>query len=174
MYALMYAYANSDYAQSETTTTETETQDSYPKSKNKDADAMLAILQTYYDKYGVDNVWYEGVPGDGNKFYVHYKETISNTFDPVSYFNTTNEKLSNIGHNDDDPNTVSDMYSTLAATNGFQTYLAQQGREDLDGYIAAMEIINENVNSLGSDGVSTVVTGNYSSLNDMLQAILGN
>ena len=166
IYALMTAYANSDIAkENPLVSTETGTE-TISKKKNNSEVNFYTELQWYYDEYGEENVTYSGTPGDGKAVTVSFIK--SKTEQSVSdYYSTASANLNGMSD-------VTNMYDTLYATEGFQTYLATQGKSDMDGFFSALNIINDNVGSNGLSA-SAVVTGGYTdeSLKAALSAILG-
>ncbi|MBQ7145062.1 MAG: prepilin-type N-terminal cleavage/methylation domain-containing protein [Oscillospiraceae bacterium] len=174
MYALMTAYVNSDYAKNSTgvmidaggNPNVLENLNSIPDGYSSWDD----YINTNYSGRNVRVDEFDDLIATlvGHKYEV--VETTSPTYQSVNdYFNTYNDTLS--GMQD-----VSNLYNALVETDGWNNYIANQGQEDLNGYNAAMNMINTNVNNLGPDELATVLKNGFDdpTLVMMLQSILGN
>lgn len=159
-YAMLMAYANTDMAASNPVVTPGGT-DSFT--------GLAADRQAWYNalvaEYGEGNVTITSgsLTGRGQTTVtvsLAGSETqISDLFSTVS-----GDKLSTAG--------LAEVYGKVAATEGFQTYMEGQGAEDLSGYFAAMNMINDNMQNL--DVYQVLNTGfTNEELNRMLSMILG-
>ena len=174
-YAMMMAYVHSDYATAfkvsdgEPTTVFTteinggEVPDGYT-DWNAYAEAQGA---TYYKGKKGKPGWLE-YPGEP------VYESAQDYFDRISSDLMRKELNADGSYSFDEAYTLSGLYSKLTESEGWADYMTNQGHADYNGYLSAMSIISNNVDNLGTDGINTVLTSNYSSLNDMLLSVLGN
>ena len=160
-YAMLMAYANTDMAASNPVVTPGGT-DSFT--------GLASDRQAWYNalvaEYGEGNVTITSgsLTGRGQTTVtvsLAGSETqISDLFSTVS-----GDNLSTAG--------LAEVYGKVAATEGFQSYMQGQGANDLSGYLATMNMINDNTGNLD---VYQLLSSGFTdtSLNAMLKSILGN
>ena len=165
VYALMTAYATSDYATGKTI----EQGGTFSQTTNADGDKGWLINGEFYDnrndaKNALEELYDTGtVTRSGTTF------TVTMPSQSVSdFYDTKSRTLNNL----DD---VTFMYNTLYATEDFQNYVATYGQSDMEGFFGAMNAINDNISALGDEGVASVINNGYTdaSLQAMLKDILG-
>lgn len=160
-YAMLLAYSNTDAAANNPYIIP-DTEDSFTGTGTKRNEWYNSLVE----KYGAENV--EIVSGDTNpgrtqgtiSVKIKGSETsISDLFDSTSGDNLN-------------PVDLVSVYTKVASTGGFQTYMAGQGANDLEGYLAAMNMINTNVSNID---VSELLSSGYlnDDFNAMLASILG-
>ena len=173
MYGLMTAYVNSDYAKNSTgVMIDAGGNPNVVESLNSLPDGYSSWEEYINTAYAGRNVRVDEfddllVMLTGHKYEI--VETTSPTYQSVSdYFGSYNSTLSSMED-------VSDLYNALIETDGWSSYITNQGQEDLDGYNAAMNMINANVNNLGPDELASVLKNGFddTELNDILKSILG-
>ncbi|MBQ7144351.1 MAG: pilin [Oscillospiraceae bacterium] len=152
-YAMLMAYANSDYSKD------------YPYVvEDKTITGMGSLTQQMKDEYirtyGEENVSFQT---NGPRYTITIKgssTSISDLFATASGNNLTTDSLAS-------------TYGKVASTEGFQSYMQGQGASDLSGYLATMKMINDNTQNID---VYQVLSNGFSDpdLNNMLIAILGN
>ena len=174
MYGLMTAYVNSDFAKNSTGVMID------PGGDPNVLENLNSLPDGYSSWDSYINATYAGrnvrvdelddllVMLTGHKYEI--VETTSPTYQSVGdYFDSYSSTLSSM----DD---VSNLYNALIETDGWNSYISNQGQEDLNGYNAAMNMINANVNNLGPEELASLLKNGFddSELNDMLKSILRN
>ena len=165
-YALMFAYANS----SDNACLSIKTADGETKQENTKAfddlsydDALIAAREQYGPNAEIT---------ENSSIVSSYigKYRVTYTTDPVyetvsagDYFN--NQTLTSLKD-------VSDLYSEFYQAEEFQSFIDSHGRTDLEGFLSALNIINSNVSD-GAVDVTTIISGNYANLTEILIDILG-
>lgn len=173
-YAMMMAYVHSDYA------TDFKVSDGVPKSvftteiNGGEVPYGYTDWNAYADAQGA--TYYKGKKG--NPGWLEYPgepvyESAQDYFDRISSDLMRKEQNADGSYSFDEAYTLSGLYSKLTESEGWAEYMTNQGLEDYHGYLSAMNIISSNIDNLGSGGVSSVLSGGYSDLNDMLKSILG-
>ena len=151
-YAMLMAYANSDCS------------NDYPYVvEDKTITGMGSLTQQMKDEYirtyGEENVSFQT---NGPRYTITIRgstTSISDLFAAASGNNLTTDSLAS-------------AYGKVASTEGFQSYMQGQGVNDLAGYLAAMNMINDNTGNM--DIYQLLNTGfTDEDLNTMLALILG-
>ena len=173
-YAMMMAYVHSDYATP------------FKISDGVSTDVLITEINGGEVPEGYSD-WSEYAAAQGATYHKGKKGKpgwISYPAEPVyesaqEYFDRVSEHLNELIDNGDgtvsmnEDYSLSHLYSTITSTESWKTYMQSQGADDLAAYTSAMNIICDNVDNLGDEGIAAVLTGSYSSLNEMLQSILG-
>ena len=171
MYGLMLAYANSEYGKQSTGVMVSE----------GGAPNVLEGLNGLPDGYSSWDEYLESIyPGrnvrvdefdeliamlTGHKYEI--VETTSAEYQSVGdYFNASSEAMTNMQD-------LSDLYNAIASTDGWESYLLNQGENDINGFIAALNTVNSNIDAID---INQFLTDGYLDENfvAMLSAVLGN
>ena len=159
-YAMLLAYSNTDTAEENPYVLPGGTDSFFGSSQER-----TAWYNDLVAKYGAENVQITSgaLTGRGNSTVV-VSLTGSETSISDLFARTSGGTL--------DPLTLVDVYNRIASTDGFQTYMAGQGASDLDGYLSAMNMINDNTENLD---VYQLLNSGFTDqdLNAILALILG-
>lgn len=136
LYAMMMAYANTPGATITTSTPGTPSKLKVSDLGDQNIDDYIAA------NYPAGTTYTAMIMGEGdNAMLVGYTITTPATTSSQSaldYFTTATNSMTGL-------QSVTDMYDAFAASEGFRQYISTQGESDLDGFIAAMDMVNENV-----------------------------
>ena len=144
-YALMMAYANSEIAKDNPFMKE-------ETIKKADESRLDQLRAEYGDSLDIE------VTKKGWK--VKYPDQ-----SVADWFNEKSSEMNSL-------TALQNMESTLMTTEGFRTYMTEQGVQDLSGFLSAMNMINDNVNSMNIE--SLLANGfNDPTIVTMLESILG-
>ncbi len=172
--ALMTAYAKSSGAM-----LNVKTQDGETKSFNtKDYDDLteeeaLAAAKLAYGENATITVNSPHTASIIGKYRVTY--TTEDIYESISASTYLSDNLNNLSGLSGGENSVDSLYQTFIASEGYQNFLENHGASDLAGYIAAMNMINANVDSLGDEGLANALKNGFGDddLQTMIAAILG-